>query len=126
METNSNERKILSELRTRLMRFCNCRERAYNMMRKKGYAVPDYSAKIASILFIRIHLQASESWPLAPHIRMISETLRKHIHTILPFEFHEQDRQRSYRKHILDVLRFCDDRMEKKQIRLFTNKPKAA
>lgn len=126
MQTDSNEGKVLREIRTRLMRFCNCRERAYNVMRKKGYAVPDYSAKIAAILFIRIHLEASEQWPLAAHVRMIAETLRKHIAVLLPHEFHEQDRQRSYRKHILDVLRFCDDRMAKKQISLFTHKSKAA
>lgn len=126
METSSNDRKVLREIRDRLMRFCNCRERAYEVMRKKGYPVPDYSAKIASILFIRIHLQHSENWPLKPHFRLVSETLRKHINTILPFEFHEQDRQRSYRKHIIDLLRFCDDRMPKSQISLFTNKPQAA
>ena len=125
METNSNEGKILSELRTRLMRFCNCRERAYQVMRRKGYPVPGYSAKIAAILFIRIHLQASERWPLAPHVRMVAVTLRRHITELLPFEFHEEDRQRSYRKHIIDLLRFCDERMEKKQISLF-NKPQAA
>src|SRR5687767_5974423 len=122
MESNSNERKVTGEIRTRLMRFANCRERAYNVMRKKGYGVPDYSAKIASIIFIRVHLQASEQWNLTGHVRMVSETLRKHIHVILPFEFHEQDRQRSYRKHIVDLISFCDDQMEKKQIRLLTNK----
>lgn len=126
MEANSNERKLLTEIRTRLMRFTNCRERAYDVMRKKGYPVPDYSAKIASILFIRIHLQASESWDLTAHVRMVAETLRRHITVLLPSEFHEQDRQRSYRKHIIDLLRFCDDRMPRTQITLFTNKTQAA
>lgn len=126
METISNERKIIAEIRSRVMRFCNCRERAYQVMRKKGFAVPDYSAKLAAILFIRIHLQASDQWPLAAHVRLIGETLRKHITVLLPHEFHEQDRMRSYRKHILDLLRFCDDRLAKQQISLFTNKSQAA
>lgn len=126
METSNNERKILNEMRSRLMRFTNCRERAYNAIRKKGYAVPDYSAKIAAILFIRIHLQASESWSLAGHVRMIGDTLRKHITVLLPYEFHEQDRMRSYRKHIIDLLAFCDERMPKTQFTLFTRKPQAA
>lgn len=121
MQLNSNEAKIRGEIRTRLMRFTNCRERAYNVMKKRGHAVPDYSAKIASIIFIRIHLQASESWDLKAHVRMVAETLRKHIITLLPFEFHEEDRQRSYRKHIIDLLQFCDDRIQKNQITLFTN-----
>lgn len=126
MQTDSNEGKILTEIRTRLMRFCNGRERAYNVMRKKGFPVPDYSAKLAAILFIRIHLQASERWPLAAHVRMVAETLRKHITVLLPHEFHEQDRMGSYRKHILDLLRFCDDRMARKQRSLFNHNPKAA
>lgn len=126
MKTTNSERKTLSEMRTRLMRFTQSRERAYNAIRKKGYAVPDYSAKIAAILFIRIHLQASEAWSFAAHVRMIAETLRKHITVLLPYEFHEQGRMRSYRKHILDLLAFCDERMPKTQFTLFTRKPQAA
>lgn len=126
METISNEGKVLREIRDRLMRFCNCRERAYQVMRRKGYPVPDYSAKLSAILFIRIHLQASEQWPLAAHVRMISQTLRKHINVLLPHEFHDQDRMRSYRKHILDLLRFCDERFNERQITLLTTKPHAA
>lgn len=125
MQANSSEGKVLTELRSRLMRFCNCRERAYEVMRRKGYPVPDYSAKLAAILFIRIHLQASTHWPLAPHLRMVAVTLRKHITVLLPFEFHDEDRQRSYRKHILDLLTYCDEQMQRKQISLF-NKPQAA
>lgn len=126
MVPDSNERKIVIEIRTRLMRFVNCRERAYNVMRKKGFPVPDYAGKIVSIIFIRTHLQASENWSLTAHVRMIAGNMRKHIHVLLPFEFHEQERQRSYRKHILDLLQFCDDRMLKSQISLITNKPQAA
>lgn len=126
MQANSKERKILTEMRTRLMRFTNCRERAYKEMRKRGCPVPDYSAKIASILFIRIHLQASEKWDLNAHVRMVGDTLRKHITVLLPYEFHEQDRQRTYRNHILDLLRFCDERMQKRQISFFTHNHKAA
>lgn len=114
MDTTISEDKIKREIRDRLMRFCNCRERAYSVMVKKGYPVPDYSTKLAAILFIRTHLQASEKWSLAGHVRLVGETLREHISLLLPHEFHEQNRLRNYRRHILDLLRFCDDCLDKK------------
>lgn len=115
--------KLRTEIRTRLLRFTNCRERAYNVMRKKGYPIPDFTAKIASILFIRIHLQASESWSLDAHVRMVAATLRKHIETILPYEFHDEPRVRTYRQRIVDLLKFCDEYAEKHHLFI---KPQAA
>lgn len=115
--------KLRTEIRTRLLRFTNCRERAYNVMRKKGYPIPDFTAKIASILFIRIHLQASEAWSLDAHVRMVAATLRKHIETILPYEFHDEPRVRTYRQRIVDLLKFCDEYAEKHHLFI---KPQAA
>lgn len=119
----SGEDKIRNEIRGRLMRFTNCRERAYEYVRKKGHPVPDYTDKVAAILFIRIHLQASASWDLKAHIRLIAKTLRVHIETLLPFEFHDDKRQLSYRRHIEDLMKYCDREMPKIETQLFNLNP---
>lgn len=119
----SAEDKICAEIRTRLLRFTNHRERAYREVRKKGHPVPDYSSKIAAILFIRIHLEACIDWNLHAHVRLVAVTLRRHIQELLPFEFHSHTRQLTYRNHILDLVRFCEQRLAKFQNH---HNPKAA
>jgi len=118
-----SEITVRNELRTRLMRFLNRRERAYKIIQKKGFAVPDYSSKVKAIKAIRIQLMASDGWTMKSHCLWIC-AMSKQIKSLLPFEFHDDPAQQTYRKHMLQLLAFCDDVVNSKP--LFKQNFKAA
>ena len=95
-------------IRSKLSRFINNRERAYGVIVKKGFTVPEYDIKMRAIKFLRIQLDASRDWDLQSHLRWIS-AMRQLITTLLPFEFHDDPKQRAYRKHMVDLLNYCND-----------------
>lgn len=119
----TNEHKITQELRDRIMRFINRREKAYESIRKKGYPVPEYDAKKKAIRALRNQLEASSSWSLRSHILWIC-AMRHLITRLLPYEFHDDCKQVQYRKHIIDLLNYCEFQLHLKP--LFNSKLKAA
>lgn len=114
------EDKIIQEIRGRLMRFVNGRERAYREIRKRGLPVPDLHRKENAIAVLRAQLQASASWSLRSHMIWV-DRLRSEIKLLLPYEFHDDPRQVVYRKSMMDLLNYCSDNIKRKQTNLFTN-----
>lgn len=110
-----SEITIRQELRARLMRFLNRREKAYKEIIKRGFRVPGYSHKAAAINAIRVQLRASETWTLRSHCLWIS-AMRDQLVSLLPFEFHDDPKQVAYRKHMIDLLCFCDDQVNSKPL----------
>jgi len=109
---------IRNELRDRLMRFINRRERAYKEIRKKNLPVADYKKKLDAMERLRVQLVASTGWSLRSHIMWIC-AMRADIVTLLPYEFHDDPKQVTYRKHISDMISWCDDQLETEQQKLF-------
>lgn len=95
----SNDSKLLKEIRTRLMRFINRRERLLREERSRGLAVPDINRKSKAIAVLKAQLQASCRWNLRSHILWIS-ALRDEIRLLLPEKW-------EYRQAIVWVLNFC-------------------
>lgn len=110
-----SEITVRLELRTRLMRFLNRRERAYKEILKKGFKIPDYAEKTEAIQAIRVQLAASTDWTLRSHYLWIC-AMQEKICKLLPFEFHDDHKQITYRKHILELLAFCDDQVNSKPL----------
>ena len=114
--------RITIELRERLMRFINRRERAYKEIRKKGLPVTEYKRKLEAMTALRTQLQASESWSLRSTIMWIC-AMRQDILILLPYEFHDDPAQLTYRKKITDLLKWCEDQLPVQQIKLFNQTP---
>lgn len=118
------DNQIRNQIRERLMRFINRRERAYKEMIRQGKPVPEYQRKVQAITALRAQLQASAQWSLHSHVLWIC-AMREQVAALLPFEFHDDPRQIAYRKAIIDLLRYCDDQLNTSN-KLFTTKLKAA
>lgn len=105
-------------IREKLQAFITRREKAYKFIAEKGSAIPDYDKKIQAINTIRVQLQASRDWDLQAHLKWI-HAMRDQIQILLPFEFHDDQKQRQYRERILNLLRYCEDLLDSKP--LFNN-----
>jgi hypothetical protein len=90
------------------------RERAYKAVRSKGHPVPDYSLKMKAINSLRVQLSASAEWDLQSNLRWI-HAMRHQIVELLPYEFHDDQKQLLYRKHITDLLNYCEDLLNSKR-----------
>jgi hypothetical protein len=104
-------------IRKKLNAFITRREKAYQHMISKGHAVPAYGEKMQAIKSLRVQMNASASWDLRSNLLWI-HSMRDQIHVLLPFEFHDDPKQRAYRKRILDLLRYCEDLLISKPISL--------
>jgi hypothetical protein len=102
-------------IREKLLSLINRRERAYKSIVEKGSNIPDYDKKVRAINAIRIQLEASRDWDLQSNLRWI-HAMREQIHIILPFEFHDDQKQRLYRERLLNLLRYCDDLLDTKPL----------
>jgi hypothetical protein len=102
-------------IRGKLTHFLNSRERAYQFIAKKGAVVPGYDVKMKAITSIRIQLSASRTWDLNSHLKWI-HSMRDQIMALLPYEFHDDPKQRKYRKHMTDLLKYCEDLLDSKQL----------
>lgn len=103
MQTDST----LSIIRTKLTHYVNRRARAYEFALSKGYAVEEYALKVRAITSLRIQLQASVTWSLHSNLQWI-HVMHAELIKILPSEFSDH-KQKKYRKHILDLITFCED-----------------
>lgn len=110
---------IKDHLRGRLQHFINRREHAYAAIVKRNIPVPDYAEKMKAIKDIRIQLEASKDWSLRSHILWVC-TMRSEIMLLLPYEFHDDPRQVTYRNKIKDLLAWCSDQLPTTQKKLFT------
>lgn len=109
METRSNLNHVTKQIiRIKLAGFITRREHAYDAMTKRGRAVPDLAVKMNAIKALRKQLDASRDWDLKAHLLWIG-AMRHMITTLLPYEFHEDEKQRRYRKRIVDLLNYCED-----------------
>jgi hypothetical protein len=102
-------------IRSKIKCFINRRKRAYDSIVNAGYAVPDYAHKNRTIEALRIQLQASESWDLKAHLNWI-HAMHDDITALLPYEFHDDPKQILYRKHMVDLLRYCEDLLNSKPL----------
>lgn len=100
--------RTLDLIRQKISNFITARERAYNAIAKKGAQIPDYALKRRAITLLRVQLNASENWDLQANLRWI-HAMRHLITRLLPFEFHDDEKQKAYRKHMIDLLNYCDD-----------------
>lgn len=112
--------RILTELRDRLARFINRRERAYKETIAQGNEVPHYAEKMAAIAALRIQLEASTTWELKAHINWIY-SMRANIMLLLPSRFHRSQAQIKYRERITALITWCDDQHADQQQKLFSN-----
>ncbi len=103
-----NQQPVSRHLRETLMRFINRRERAYKETLKLKRPVPEYAQKVQAITRLRTQLSASRDWTLMQNIKWIV-AMRSDITLLLPFEFHKDEKQRTYRKHITELLNYCED-----------------
>jgi hypothetical protein len=110
----ANNDIMLGIIRSKLLHFINRREKAYQSIVNKGQTVPDYSSKISAINDLRVQLKASEGWSLESNLNWIHAMNDKLI-KILPSEFNDDPKQKRYRKHMLDLVSYCED--------LFNSKP---
>lgn len=112
----------LTIIRSKLSCFISRRERAYRAVVTGGHPVPDYAAKIRAINMLRNQLQASTAWDLQSNLRWI-HAMRHLVTELLPYEFHDDPKQKVYRKHMVDLLNYCEDLLDSKP--LFHSKPTA-
>ena len=96
---------IVKEIRARLERLCNVRERAYRKALESGFIIPHLAKKNEAIRLIRIQLSASEQWNLRQTINMVNG-LGELIETILP---EASSRTVHFRREIVSMVRWCFD-----------------
>lgn len=107
--------KTLAILRGKLHGFITARQKAYAAVVAKGKLPIDYAEKISAILMLRVQLEASSGWDLAAHLKWIS-AMRPQIMAILPAATNESPRMLKFRKHMLDLLSYCDDLADSKPL----------
>jgi hypothetical protein len=115
--------KTLTIIRAKLDGFVKARQKAYQAVVAKGKMPLDYAEKISAILMLRVQLEASSGWDLTAHLKWIS-AMRPQIMAILPAANSESPRMLKFRKHMLDLLGYCDDLADSKP--LFQQNRKAA
>lgn len=106
-------------IRSKLKAFVTRREHAYKAIIHSGITVPDYATKARAIEVLKIQIEASKSWTLEAHLRWI-HVMHDEITALLPYEFHDDPKQKIYRKHMLDLLNYCEDLLNSKtNVQLF-------
>lgn len=101
--------RLTKEIRERLMRFVNRRERAFREIRRRQPSA-NFRHQLEAIEAIRIQLQASAQWSLASHVRMVV-ALRYKILLLLPSKDHHIKGELTYRKHMIELVNFCEDQL---------------
>ena len=114
--------EIILKLRGKLTHFINRREKAYEAISKRGIIVPDYATKKRAINSLRVQLEASKTWNLRSHVLWIC-AMRKEIVALLPYEFHDDPAQVTYRNRIRELLTWCDDQVHAKPLFNNLNQP---
>lgn len=120
VERSKLTRPLVMQMRDRLMRFINRREKAYNAITKQGRTIPNLALKKQAIAALRIQLEASQQWGLKAHILWICQ-MRGPIVALLPYEFHDDPSQIKLRKSIIELLNFCDEQSHRKDPQLTLN-----
>jgi hypothetical protein len=118
-----NNKRTRDIIRAKLTGFVRARQHAYESVIKKGGTIPEYREKISVIIMLSVQLQASANWDLHAHMNWII-AMRPQILTLLPSENHSDSRHRSFRKHMLDLLSYCELMHDTKSF--FHTNPKAA
>lgn len=108
MPIANSETITLGVIRDKLASLINRRAKAYEASIRKGHIIPHYAEKIRAIKALRAQLMASDGWELQSNLRWI-HAMKGDLLLILPAEFHSDEKQKRYRKHMLDLIGFCED-----------------
>jgi hypothetical protein len=108
-----NDELIRDIIRSKIKCFVNRRERAYKFILHSGHPIPDYHNKARAIDALRIQLNASIRWNLEAHLKWI-QAMHDDIVVLLPYEFHDDPKQKKYREHIMHLLDYCRDLLNTK------------